>query len=171
METLNYDLLKDVKDGFSKKSFVPMPGGQTEPVAGASAMTAGMTAPMGGDPMAAGGAPMDPMAAGGAPMDPMAAGGAPMDPMAAGGAPMDAAGGAGLPPELAGLLGGAGAPGAEQGTITLSGDQFIELIKSLAAAISGGKVKSEKGETNGGNEVSQKLDAILTQLGGAPAGM
>jgi hypothetical protein len=45
---------------------------------------------MGGDPAAAGGAPMDPAAAGGAPMDPAAAGGAPMDPAMGGGDPMAA---------------------------------------------------------------------------------
>jgi hypothetical protein len=67
---INPELLKLARHhvGLQKNAFVPA-GDPT----------------MGGDPMAAGGAPpMDPMAAGGAPpMDPMAAGGAPpMDPLA-----------------------------------------------------------------------------------------
>jgi len=108
METLDHGLLELVKEGF-----VPMPGGQAEPVAGASQMTAGLAGPMqppggmppGGDPMAAGGMPPggDPMAAGGAP---------PMDPMAAGG----------MPPMDMGM----GAPPG--GQITLTVPEFIELI-------------------------------------------
>ena len=50
MEKLNSSLLNEVMQGFNKKSFVPMPGGQTEPVAGASQATAAMQAPMGAAP-------------------------------------------------------------------------------------------------------------------------
>jgi hypothetical protein len=118
METLNKNLLTAVQMGFNKQAFVPMPGGQTEPVAGASPMTAGMVAPLGGqaappgmDQMAGpGGMPQDPAAGGGMPpggpmpadpammgVDPMTGqpmGAPPMDPAAAGGAdPAAAAGG------------------------------------------------------------------------------
>jgi hypothetical protein len=75
METLNYGLLKEVQRGLTtqKRAFVPMPGGQAEPVAGSSPMTAGlasggMGAPQGGDPNAQqGGQPPqgDPNAQGG----------------------------------------------------------------------------------------------------------
>lgn len=50
-------LLQEVNAGWDKKSFVPMPGGQQEPVAGASPATAALAAgPQGG----AGGAPAGP---------------------------------------------------------------------------------------------------------------
>jgi len=70
---LNYELLQEVQDGWNKSGFVPMPGGQTEPVAGASPMTAGMGAPVGGAPT--GGAPM-----GGAPPGAAPAPGGAVDP-------------------------------------------------------------------------------------------
>ena len=64
---LDYSLLQKVKQQFVKKqAFVPMPGGQQEPVAGASPMTAALAAGgMGGQP------PMNPSMMGGQPpMDP-----------------------------------------------------------------------------------------------------
>lgn len=63
METLNYGLLNEVRAGFQQKhAFVPMPGGQSEPVAGSSQATAaltsgGMGAPQGGGDPSQQGAP------------------------------------------------------------------------------------------------------------------
>jgi len=54
MNKLDMNLLAAVQAGLQKTAFVPMPGGQAEPVAGASAATAAMGAPMGSPP---GGAP------------------------------------------------------------------------------------------------------------------
>ena len=85
MTRLNRDLLSMVKKGF-----VPMPGGQTEPVAGASPMTAAMGAPMGG-----GGMPMDPAMMGGG-------GGMPMDPSMMGGDPAAMGGGMPMDPSMMG---------------------------------------------------------------------
>ncbi len=156
MTTLDNAMLAEVLKGFDKLAFVPMPGGQAEPVAGASPMTAGMADPM-----------MDPSGGGGMPMDP-AAGGMPMDP-AAGGMPM---GPEGMPPELAGLMGG-GEPMPAEGQVTLTGPELIELIRVLQGGKSeGGEgLGSEKPKRKSGNaEVSEKLDAILAAIGGgAPA--
>ena len=41
MDRLDHLLLQTVLRGFSKQAFMPMPGGQGEPAAGASPMTAG----------------------------------------------------------------------------------------------------------------------------------
>ena len=89
-EYLNYVTLIQARmalSGLSKQAFVPMPGGQAEPVAGASPMTAGMTAPMGSPPQQGGPAPGGP-APGGPPM-----GGPPMAPQMGGGQT--------VPPEVA----------------------------------------------------------------------
>jgi len=112
MTKLDRELLRQVKLGF-----VPQPGGQAEPVAGAGPMTAGMVAPMGG-------APMDPAMAGGAPMGPAMMGGMPPMPPA------------GLDPAMAGMVGGGGGMPPEQGggmtgssTLTLTVDDLIKLFK------------------------------------------
>lgn len=150
VKTLNLKLLEQVKEGF-----VPMPGGQTEPVAGASQMTAAMGSPMGGggappmDPSMMGGAgapPMDPsMMGGGMPMDPSMMGGAgappPMDPSMMGGAgapppPADPAAAGGLPPEMAGMQAG------PDGMVTMPVSQLITLIGVLKG---GGGDKPEGG--------------------------
>ena len=68
--------------GSTKQAFVPMPGGQSEPVAGASAATAAMGAPMG--------APQ-----GGAPQG---------DPSQGGQPPSPGGGGGGMPPEIQEVL-------------------------------------------------------------------
>ena len=173
--TLNLDLLEEVK-----KAFVPMPGGQAEPVAGAGMMTAAQAAPMGPPP----GAPMDP-AMGGAPMDPAAMGGAPMDPAAMGGMPpMDPAAMGGMPPMdpaamgmdpamLAQAVGGEAGP--SDGTITMPVSQLLELI----AVLTGGQVAKANSEGSGeggemgakpkkpsSNQMLQEIHGMLT--GGAP---
>lgn len=100
------DLAQRILAGLSqlqKRSFVPMPGGQAEPVAGASQMTAGMTQPMGGapgQPPAVDPATGQPMPAGPAPADPAmmgmtGGGGMPVDEE---GNPVDPATGQPLPP-------------------------------------------------------------------------
>lgn len=80
---LDHLLLQQVLAGFgsTKSAFVPMPGGQTEPVAGASPATAALSAPL-GQPQ--GGAPQ------GAPQ-----GGQP---------PSPGGGGGGMPPEIQEVL-------------------------------------------------------------------
>jgi len=161
----------------NKHAFVPMPGGQAEPVAGASQMTAGMAAPM-GDPAMGGmppeGMPMDP-AMGGMPPEgmPPEAGGMPVDP-AAGGMPPEA-----LPPELAALMGGGAEPAP--GQISMSVPEFLDLIRVLKggdAAAPAGEVAdpvagAEKPKPKASlQEVNQKLDALMAALGGgAPAPM
>ena len=168
--TLNLDLLEEVK-----QAFVPMPGGQAEPVAGAGMMTAAQVAPMGPPP----GAPMDP-AMGGAPMDPAAMG---MDPAAMGGAPMDPAAMGGMPPMdpaamgmdpamLAEAVGGEAGP--SDGTITMPVSQLLELI----AVLTSGQVAKANSEGGEGAEMaakpkkpssSQMLQEIHGMLtGGAP---
>ena len=157
-----------------KRGFVPMPGGQTEPVAGAGMMTAAQAAPMGGMPAggdpAMGGMPMDPAAMGGMPPggDP-AMGGMPMDPAAMGGMPMDPA-----------AMGGEMAPA--DGQVSMPFSQLLELI----AVLTGGSVEKAKaagGEEGGGETAEGKpkklsTGAMVAQLyensmgqsaGGAPA--
>ena len=106
MSKLNMSLLQEVK-----QAFVPQPGGQTEPVAGAGPMTAAEGSPVGGAPAG--------------------------DPNAApGGAPgaMPPAPPPGVDPAMAGMLGGgaAPAPGPQmQGTsmINISINDLIKLFK------------------------------------------
>jgi len=165
MQKLDHKLLDLVKNGF-----VPMPGGQGEPVSGASEMTAGLASGgMGMDP-AAGGA-VDPST--GMPMDPAAGGGGemPMDPamMAAMGG-----GGGGMPPMdpamLAAMAGGGGGGGeggapAPGGTITLTVQELIQLFQAFG---SGGKKKdpAQAGQAPAGQpaDPNAKLDQILNLL-------
>ena len=88
-DKLDNDLLQSVLDGFGKQAFVPMPGGQAEPVAGASPATAAMGAPMGSPP--GGGMPQQ---GGGMPQQ---GGGMPPQGGMPPGAPPQ---GGGMPPEL-----------------------------------------------------------------------
>lgn len=152
MQKLNRQLLADVK-----QAFVPMPGGQTEPVAGASQLTAAAGAPMGGDPAAAGGMPPgDPAAMGG---DPAAMGG---DPMAGGMPPMDPA-----------MM----APPA--GQVVMSIPEFISVIQAMQGMAPAApteaapaEAKAEKKPASGGKaDIAGKLDQILAAVsGGAGAG-
>jgi hypothetical protein len=144
---LNKELLAEVK-----KAFVPMPGGQAEPVAGAGQMTAGLAGPMGGDPAAAGGA----MPPGG---DPATMGGMPpMDPSMLG---MDPSMMGGMPPA---------------GSISMSVPEFIELIYAIRGeggastaqvGEEGKPAESEKKPAPGGKaDISVKLDQILQAVQG-----
>ena len=170
MEKLNRELLTNVK-----KAFVAMPAGADPaagagPVAGGGMMSQAQAAPMGGDPAAMGGMPMDPAMMGG---DPAAMGGMPMDPAAMGGMPMDPA-----------MLGGDPAAMGEPapGQITMSAQEFTEILQTLVGAVAGAKPKVSKssegadaggdaGAVGGGMEA--KLDTIIGALGlgggGAPA--
>jgi len=182
MHKLNKELLTLVK-----QSFVPMPGGMAEPVAGASQMTAGMVAPMGGapmDPSMGGGMPPggDPSMGGmppgapmggmppGAPMDPAMGGmppGAPMDPSMGGmppGAPMDPSMG-GMPP------GDPAAAGGAPGQIVMSPEEFARVLQ-VVAGVGGGGGGGEAGAPPVGagakpKKVSTdaKLDALIQALG------
>jgi hypothetical protein len=168
MQRLNHVALQAVLDGFSKRAFVPMPGGQAEPVAGASMMTAGQVAPMGGDP-AAGGMPMDPAAMGGMPMDPAAMGGMPMDPAAMGGMPMDPAAMGGMPTDPSAMgIGGS--------SITMTIPEFIQLIEVIRGgspgAQDGAKPKKPKSDAAAPaaedpmTALNAKLDQVLSAVGG-----
>jgi hypothetical protein len=154
MQRFNTALLKTAMaaiaetERMEKKGFVPMPGGGTEPVAGASAATAALAGGgMGGDPSqqpvdpATGapidpntGLPLDPAMAGGAPVDPAMAGGAPVDPAAAGAAP--APEGAAMDPSVAGMP----SP-TPDGMIQMPVSQFITLLETLGAAGKKGTAK------------------------------
>jgi len=179
--TLNHDLLAQVK-----RAFVAMPGGSDPmagpgPVAGGGMLSQAQAAPMGADPAAMGGAPMDPAMMGG---DPAAMGGAPMDPAAMGGAPMDPAMMGGDPAAMG------AAPG---GMVTMSSQEFKDLMVTMISMLSGGKApKAEKakspdaggdpaaaaggaapaapagGESGGGSDA--KLDQIIQLLSAPPAG-
>jgi len=161
-----------------KQAFVPMPGGQGEPVAGASAMTAAIP---GGDPAAMGmppgapamgGAPMDPAMAGGMPPgDPAAMGMPPGDPAAMGMPPGDPAA-AGMPPGMdpammEQLMGG-GAPVAD-GNITMPVSQLLQLIQTLLGQAVSGAPDAVKPTDGGepkkkGGGTSGKIDAIYQAL-------
>jgi hypothetical protein len=184
VRTLDMELLKLVKQGF-----VPMPGGQTEPVAGASPMTAAMGAPMGDDPAAMGGMPMNPaaMGTGGGmpPMDPAAMGGGmPMDPaaMGAGGGappPMDPAAMGGMPMDPAAMAGAMGGSMTPDGNISMPVSQLIQLITVLRGAdVEQAKNKGAGGEggAGAGGEAkpkkpnsSQLLQEIHAAVTGQPA--
>ena len=185
METLDYGLLRSVQQGFNhKNAFVPMPGGQTEPVAGASQATAAMGSPMGAPQGGAsqGGAPQDPQQPGGGGLPPEMAqilqdpqvqqvlqqNGLSVDP--ASGNVMDQQSGQMLPPdqvqqilqELMQQQGGGGAPGGEGQTPQDSG---------------GGGQASGQDPSQGAPQEQDPLTAILGKLdeilaaikGGAPA--
>ena len=168
MTKLDRNLLQQVKRGF-----VPMPGGQGEPVAGFSPMTSGMTNPMGGDPSQGGGMPpVDPNT--GMPMDPSMMGGAPGgmppggDPSQGGGMPPggDPSQGGGMPPAPDPSMGGGMPPAPPSGSmISLTMPDLIELIKTLKGDGPGGEPKKAGGKAG----VEAKLDQILQMMGGAPA--
>ena len=197
MQYLDHVKLQTVMDGFTKAAFVPMPGGQAEPVAGAGPMTAGMTAPMGGDPAAMGGMPPVDPATGmpidpntgmpidpntGMPMDPAAMGGMPpMDPAAMGGMPpMDPAAMGGMPPMDPAMMGGMPPPA---GNITMSVPELLQLIEVIKGG-GGGAAPADplSGEgapedpsakpkkTSGTAAINEKLDALLGALGMAGGG-
>ena len=155
--TLDKDLLKRAQLSIQKtielekSGFVPMPGGQGEPVAGASPMTAALTAPMGGgmpqgDPA---GIPVDP--ATGMPIDP--ATGLPADPAAAG-LPADP----GIPPPPLEPAPAETVPA--DGMIQMPVSQLIELIQVLGS----GKPVSDKPKAQ--SDVGAKLDQILAYVAG-----
>ena len=145
------ELMKLAQKLAEKKSFVPMPGGQA-PVDPAMMQ----------DP-AMGGAPMDPS------MDPAMAG-APMDPAAmAGGAPMDPAMG--------------GAPQPPMSIIEMAPEEFYAMIVSaILEAISTASNSAtqaapppaepapapaeEPKKPSGGAAVEEKLDQVISLLGG-----
>jgi hypothetical protein len=148
MIKLNRALLQEVKQGF-----VPQ-GGQQEPVAGAGPMTAGLSAGgMGADPNAGGGAP---------PMDPNAAGGMPpMDPSMQGMPPPSAA-----PVEDPNASAQAGSP-----PITLSIDDFIRILESVAKISGGSKgTKSSPATPAAGNAPDPRIDHIIGLLHSAMGG-
>lgn len=174
METLDKSLLYAVQHGFEKQSFVPMPGGQAEPVAGASPMTAGMVAPLGGqaappgmDQMAGpGGMPQDPAAGGmppgGMPADPAMMGIDPMTGQPLGGPPMDPAAAGGDP---------AAAPGAGEDPIQMIIDGVVEALTPIiekATKSSGGGESSASSSSEpaapaaepGGDVQAQILEAV-----------
>ena len=139
MSKLNMALLREVK-----QAFVPQPGGQGEPAAGASPMTAAMGAPMGGDPNAA-------AAAGGMP---------PMPP-------------AGLDPAMAGMMGGGAAPagGGSQmsGTsmINITINDLIKLFKVFQQSSQPQAGAAPAPAPAPAPQTDQKMDQILTLLKGA----
>ena len=157
MDKLDRALLAEVK-----RAFVPQPGGATEPVAGASQMTAGMSAPMGG-PMGG-----DPAAMGG-PMggDPAAMGGGALPP-------------AGLDPAMAGMMGGGAAP--EQGMtgssqLNLTVDDLIKLFKVFQRNSGGGGAPAAPAAApaaasapQGGDPRIDRLVTILEQALGQGGG-
>jgi len=146
-----------------KKAFVPMPGGQGEPVAGAGPMTAAVASGgMGGDPMepatAGGMPPMDPTMMGGAggmppPMDPAAMGGATVDPAAMPPPPAE-------DPAMAGM--------SPDGNITMPVSQLLSLVqvllgKAVDGAVAGaGDVKTKKAKE--GDKLTE-IHQALTNAG------
>ena len=149
MIKLNQALLKEVKQGF-----VPQ-GGEQEPVAGAGPMTAGLAGGgMGGDPNAGGGAP--PGAGGGMP---------PMDPSMQGMPP----------PPPPGADPNAGAQPSQAGSppITLSIDDFIRILESVAKISGGGKgskAPAAGAPAAGAAPGDPRIDHIIGLLHGAMGG-
>ncbi len=157
MQYLDHVQLQAVLDGFQKKAFVPMPGGQ-QPVAGAGPMTEGMGAPM-GDP-AMGGMPPEGMP--------------PMDP-AMGGMPPEMMGG--MPPMDPGMM------GPPSGSVTMSVPELLQLIEVVKGTASAaplaapgeepalgmpGEEAKPKRTTNA--QILEKLDGLLGMLGGGDPG-
>lgn len=174
MEKLDNNLLFAVQRGFQKSAFVPMPGGQTEPVAGASPMTAGMVAPMGGaaappgmEQMAGpGGMPQDPAMMGGG----MPPGGMPTDPAMMGVDPSTGMPMGGDPSMMGGdpsMMGGdpaAAGGGAEQDPIQMIIDGVVEALTPIiekATKASGGGESSTS---------SPSAESKPAEPAGAPAG-
>lgn len=167
MKKLDRNLLQEVK-----LAFVPR-GGMSEPVAGASPMTAGLAAPV-GDPNAGGGAPQDPNA-GGAPQDPNAGGGMPPEMPPPGLDPAMAGMAGGMPPDpSAGGDPSAGQPApapassdAQAGTSTQITITVDDLLKIMEAAAKGGGKKSDKAPAAGAAPAGagdSRLDEALQLL-------
>lgn len=164
MHKLNRELLAQVK-----AAFVPMPGGMSEPVAGASPMTAAMGAPMGLD------APVDPNSVAGTPtVDPAMMGGDPMAGMPAdpnampadpNAAPVDPNAAAGAPPvdPMAGM--------PPTGQIILTPTEFIQIIAAIKGeASAAAPAPGAPAEAKPKSGTAAKLDEILMHLkGGQPA--
>jgi len=129
MEQLNFELLRQVK-----QAFVPR-GGQAEPVAGASQMTAGMGAPVGGDPNAQP-APMAP-----SDVDPAMAG------MIGGGAPADP-----------------NAP-KPQSTMTLTIDDLIKLLKVLGKQEGAPAAAAPAAQPSGDPRIDHIIQLLHAQMG------
>lgn len=152
-----------------KVAFVPMPGGQGEPVAGAGMMTAGVASGgMGGDPAAM--PPGDPgmMPPGDPGMMPpgdpaaMPPGGDPMAMPPPGGDPM-----AGMPPEGMPPEGDPGMmPPDDGGLVQLTGNQLINLIAALKDGPTSKKPASKEASGGSGGDVAAKLDRILAHIEG-----
>jgi hypothetical protein len=174
MAKFDKDLLAKARASV-KQAFVPMPGGQGEPVAGASQMTAALPGAPQGDPAAGGMPPGDPAAMGIPPgMDPAAAGMPPGgDPAAMGGAPIDPAAG-GMPPGMdpammEQLMGAAGGGAPADGNITMPVSQLLQLIQTLLGQAISGAPESGKPTEGGepkkkGGGTSSKIDAIYQAL-------
>lgn len=150
-----------------KKAFVPMPGGGTEPVAGASQATAAI-AGGGMDPsqgaVDAQGVPIDPNT--GLPIDPNAM---PVDPASQ---PPQDPGMAPMPTPPDPSAGGMPMHGAD-GMITMPVSQFITLIQTLGVS-GGGKKGAGKEGTPQAPDMQSQISSIhqaLTNAGmiGAPA--
>jgi len=163
--TFNRSLLEEVLTGFNKKSFVPMPGGQSEPVAGASMATAAMGQPMGGPPGAmppGGGGGMPPGAQGGdpnaaPPVDPVT--GFPIDPNT--GMPVDPSTGLPVDPGMVAQQQGVdpqtgeplppeegapaeGAPAEEPGEVSkMSRDEMKAMVSDIIRAELPGIIQQE----------------------------
>lgn len=152
MTTLDTKLLQQVKQALAKQAFVPMPGGQAEPVAGAGPMTAGMVAPMGDPGME--GMPMDP-GMGGMPMDPGMMPPPGLDPAMTGMMGGMPPGGEMTPPE------GGAEGGTPNGTITLTINDLIKLIKVFNA---GGAQEAAQPQQAASDP---KLDEIIALLKGS----
>lgn len=143
MRVLDTKLLKLVKQGF-----VPQPGGQAEPVAGASQMTAGMAAPMGDPSM--GGMPMDPSMMPPAGLDPAMAG---------------LLGGAMPPP--GGGTGGSGGPGT---MINMTSEEFLKFLKQIMAIMSNSPAQAPAQPQAPDNTTNAKLDELIGLMKGAIGG-
>jgi len=149
MSKLDTKLLKLVKQGF-----VPQPGGQAEPVAGAGPMTAGMVAPMGDPSM--GGMPMDP-SMGGMPVDPSM-----MPPT-------------GLDPAMAGMLGGMppadAAPGGSGTMINMTSEEFLKFLKQIMSIMSNNQAPAQpQAQAPVDNTTNAKLDELIGLMKGAIGG-
>lgn len=173
MEKFNIELMKKAMasvaaaEALEKSGFVPMPGGQAEPVAGASQATAALSAGgMGGQEEQ----PVDPST--GMPVDPST--GLPMDPNAgmppgAEGMPPEGMPPEGMPPEGmppgpppgAGMEAG-GIPGAtSDGMITMPVSQFIQLLETLGAA---GGPKKGGGKSSQGQGQGQGMESQISSI-------
>lgn len=157
-EKLNYLALFKARNvlqgaGMDKAAFVPMPGGQAEPVAGASPMTAALGAPMG----APGGAPPP----GGPP--PQAGGAPPMGGPLPGGPPPQAGGAPppGGPPQ--GPLPQAGGPPPD----ILQDPQILQILEQNGIVLDpqqGTFIDTQSGQPIPAEQVMAIVEQIMTEM-------